>query len=248
MPLAAQAKLLRAVETKEVLPDGGDRPVKIDARIVVATHRDLPAMAEADKFRPDLLYRLSVVTLRVPPLRERLADLASIAEALLQKHAREQRKHVVAIDPAVLALFARQTWPGNVRELSNAIERAVLFCEGDTLLPRDLPIELHAIETDGGGDGDALGPHERSAAETTTATLTPDACQLAPAILAFERDHIARVLRQTQGNRDAAAKLLGLSPATLYRHLQRVGLKGYHVNGGVQGDESADRGTGRSPP
>lgn len=227
MPLAAQAKLLRAVETKEVLPVGGDRPVKVDARIVVATHRDLGAMVEIEKFRADLLYRLSVITLRVPPLRQRLDGLPSIAEALLQKHAREQRKAVASIHPEVLAVFARHAWPGNVRELSNAIERAVLFCEGDTLLASDLPIELHMIEEDEARENEPPNPPSSS---RSTPSLSLEACALAPAILGFERQHIARVLDQTQGNRDAAAKLLGLSPATFYRHLQRVGLKGYRVS------------------
>lgn len=226
MPLAAQAKLLRAVETKEVLPVGGDRPVKVDARIVAATHRDLNAMAEAGRFRPDLLYRLSVITLRVPPLRKRIGDLPSIAGALLEKHAREQRKAVVAIDPAALALLERHPWPGNVRELSNALERAVLFCEGDTLLPRDLPIELHALDETDPLDEPAPGTPVHVSASSP---LSPADCALSGALLAFERGHIARVLAQTQGNRDAAAKLLGLSPATFYRRLQRVGLKGYLV-------------------
>ena len=221
LPLAVQAKLLRAVETKEVLPVGSDRAVKVDARIVVATHRDLAEMADKGLFRRDLLYRLSVITIRVPPLRERPGDIPQLARTLVQRHAREQRKEVAAVDPAALALLARHPWPGNVRELSNVLERAVLLCEGGTVLSRDLPLELNSIDD----------PESPRLVVGDDDPLADEACDLSRAVLGFERKHIARVLTRTKGNRDAAAKLLGLSPATLYRHLQRVGLKGFRPEG-----------------
>ncbi|MFO0661363.1 MAG: sigma-54 dependent transcriptional regulator [Polyangiaceae bacterium] len=218
-----QAKLLRAVETKEVLPVGSDRPIKVDARIVAATHRDLNQLADEEKFRRDLLYRLSVIQVRVPPLRERREDIPSLAEALILRHSKEQRKTVSKIEPEAIELLQRYSWGGNVRELSNVIERAVLLCDGDKISAADLPLELSALN----GDTHMTETTSRPPAPEETTQESEENLELARAVLSFERRHIAKVLTRTGGNREAAARLLGLSPATLYRHLQRVGLKGF---------------------
>jgi DNA-binding NtrC family response regulator len=220
LPLSVQAKLLRAVEAKEILPVGADRGIKVDTRIVAATHRDLGKMALEGKFRQDLLYRLQVVQLRVPPLRDRRADIPALAMCFVASHARAQRKEVRAIAPDALAILSGYGWPGNVRELSNVIERAVILASDDTITPIDLPTEL------------GVEPAPASAPAATAPAAAPgfasdDECNLERAVLTFQRAHIARVLDRTHGARDAAARLLGLSPATLYRYLQRVGLKGY---------------------
>ena len=227
MPLALQAKLLRAVETKELLPVGADVAVTVDARILAATHRDLGAMAQDGTFRQDLLFRLQVVQLRMPTLRARAADIPSLVEELVTQHARTLKKRVRAIAPDAMAILAAYAWPGNVRELSNVLERAVILCSDDTVTPIDLPVEI------------GVEPHARdssppSATSAHSGTAIDGEPRLDLATLGFQRGHIAKVLDQTQGNREAAAKRLGLSPATLYRYLQKVGLKGY----GVDGDES----------
>jgi DNA-binding NtrC family response regulator len=214
---AVQAKLLRALETKEVLPVGADRGVKVDVRIVAATNRDLAVMTGDGRFRQDLFYRLRVVELSVPPLRERPEDIGGLALHFIGLHAKAQRKEVRAIAPDALALLRADRWRGNVRELSNVLERAVILCSDDTITPMDLPVEL------GTSGADALPV---SSAQPSAAVPAEEDPNLERAVLAFQRKHIARVLLRAQGNREAAAKMLGLSPATLYRHLTRLGLKG----------------------
>ncbi len=203
LPLPVQAKLLRAVETKEILPVGSDRGAKVDARIVSASHRDLGRLAREGLFREDLLYRLSVVKLVVPPLRERVEDIPTLVARFVVKQAREQKKRVFSVEPEAMKQLMRYSWPGNVRELSNVIERAVLLCERESIELSDLPIEI------------------RGESRTT------DDCNLERAMSAFERKHIASVLATCEGNRETAARLLGVSPATLYRRLEKLDLKGY---------------------
>jgi DNA-binding NtrC family response regulator len=222
LPLAAQAKLLRAVESKEILPIGADRGLTVDTRIVAATHRDLGRMVAEGQFRQDLLYRIQVVQVRVPPLRERPADVPALARHFAERHARAQRKPIPTLAPEALARLSTYGWPGNVRELSNVIERAVLLCEDAAITPVDLPPEL-AVST---GTPPDAGSGPPAAGELET---------LEQAVLGFQRQHIARVLDRAHGNREAAARLLGLSPATFYRYLQKVGLKGYRSEGGGLG-------------
>jgi DNA-binding NtrC family response regulator len=216
---AAQAKLLRAVESKEILPVGADRALRVDTRIVAATHCDLGKLVAEGRFREDLYYRLQVVTLRVPPLRERAGDVPRLAEHFLQLHARAQRKSVRAIDPEAMELLTSYPWPGNVRELSNVIERAVILASSDVLGRLDLPAELRPDE-----------PRPSS----PRAAAADGVDDLEEAVVAFQRDHIARVLDRVSGSRDAAARALGLSPATFYRYLQRLGLKGYRLDAGAR--------------
>jgi DNA-binding NtrC family response regulator len=214
-----QAKLLRALETKEVLPVGADRGVRVDVRIVAATNRDLAAMTTDGRFREDLFYRLRVVELQVPALRERADDIPALALHFVHLHARTQRKAVSAIAPDALAILRHERWRGNVRELSNVMERAVILCSDETITPMDLPAELGAI---------AIASGAMPAIDAPAAEEDPN---LERAVLAFQRRHVARVLGRAQGNREQAAKMLGLSPATLYRHLQRLGLKGSRGEG-----------------
>jgi len=223
LPMPVQAKLLRAVESKEVLPVGSDRGLKVDARIVAATHRDLGKLVEQGRFRLDLMYRLQVVQLKLPPLRERLADVPKLALHFVALHARQQRKAVRSIAPDALAILGAYAWPGNVRELSNVIERAVILASDETITPIDLPTELGAPES---------LPEASTPTIALPAVARDEDCNLDRAVLQFQRAHIASVLDRVHGSREAAAKLLGLSPATLYRYLQRVGLKGYRPEEG----------------
>jgi len=205
-----QAKLLRAVETKEVLPVGSDRPVTVDVRIVSASHRDIADMASRGDFREDLLYRLSVVRLDVPALRDRPEDIPSLVSRFVHQQSREQKKRVFEVSPEAMQRLMRYGWPGNVRELSNVVERAVLLAEAEAIAVDDLPKEIAG------------------------AGLTLDDARLDDALARFERAHIASVLTTCGGNRETAAKQLGVSPATLYRKLEKLGLKGYR--GGALAD------------
>ena len=205
LPLSVQGKLLRVVETKEILPVGSDRATAVDTRVVCASHRDLLRLARDRRFREDLFYRLSVVTITVPPLRDRVEDIVTLVRRFVVKQSREQKKHIQAVTPEALQLLVRYPWPGNVRELSNVIERAVLLCDGHTIGPADLPQDLR------GDPSDAVG------------------WRLDAAMDAFERRHVAAVLATSGGNREKAALLLGISPAPLYRRLEKLALKGYRA-------------------
>ncbi len=220
LDLGLQAKLLRAAETKEILPCGAETGVRVDVRIVAATQHDLERRVREGAFRADLFYRLGIVRLRVPPLRERLEDVVLLAERLLERHAAAQSKSVRYVSPEAQAVLSRYGWPGNVRELSNVIERAVILSDGDTITALDLPTEIGVAAGDAGASPAEVAP-------AGDGPLSEDACNFERAVLGFQRRHLARVLRQVNGNREAAARLLGLSSATLYRYLARAGLKGY---------------------
>jgi DNA-binding NtrC family response regulator len=196
LALPVQAKLLRALEEKEITPVGADVPMKVDTRIVAATHRDLDSMVEQGKFRRDLLMRLSVVTIRVPPLRQRQEDILPLTRHLIAKHCREAGRPLLDIDSVVLHLLASHDWrKGNVRELSNLLERAVILCDDDTIDTSEMPPEI-------------VEPHG------------PSPMSLKAASQSFERQYIARVLRSVKGDRAVAAEILGISLSTLYRRLE----------------------------
>src|SRR5262249_23412160 len=139
MPLAIQAKLLRAIEQKEVLPVGANEPVCVEARVLAATNKDLLKEVEAGRFREDLYYRLNVVSIRVPPLRERREDIPVLVEFLLGRHARTLGKRISGVTREALQLLLACNWRGNVRELDNALQRAAILGEGPLITPADLP-------------------------------------------------------------------------------------------------------------
>ena len=197
MPLSIQAKLLRALETNEIQPVGSTRRVPIGARIVAATNRDLKAEAAAGRFREDLYFRLAVVELTVPPLRERREDIPQLANHFVQKYARELGREVRGISRDALRLLAGHEWRGNIRELSNAIERAVIFAAGPEIAPADLPDSFRGVTP-----RDPEYPPELEAATRE-----------------FERGHILKVIEQCGGNKRKAAKVLGIGATSLYRKL-----------------------------
>jgi DNA-binding NtrC family response regulator len=201
MPLDLQAKLLRAIEEKEVFPVGGDSPVRVSARIIAATHRDLARMVEEGTFRQDLYYRLNVVRIHVPALRERSEDIPALVSHFVARHAREQGRPPPPVSEEAMGILMAHEWRGNIRELSNVVERALLLGDAAEIGVNDLPADL-------------LG--RQPAATISLKEATDD----------FERRHIARVLHQVGGNRQRAAQLLGVSEATLYRKLDLHGLKG----------------------
>ncbi len=205
LPLATQAKLLRAIETKEVLPVGATRPVATGARVLAATNKDLAAEAAAGSFRPDLFYRLNVVAISVPPLRDRREDIPELIPFLLSRHAERMGRSPVMVDNTTIRRLSAATWKGNVRELDNALERAMILAEGPLLSWADFPPEL-------------VGP-----AAEVEGQLGPDTDDLRSALDRFERAHIARVLDRCGGDKREAARRLGLGLSSLYRKLDESG-------------------------
>ncbi|HEY1379434.1 MAG TPA: sigma-54 dependent transcriptional regulator [Gemmataceae bacterium] len=201
LSLATQAKLLRAVEQKEVLPVGANEPVRVEARILAATNKDLWKEVEAGRFREDVYYRLNVVTVGLPPLRDRRDDIPDLVEFLLAKHAQELGKRITGVTHETMQLLRSCPWRGNVRELDNALQRAVILGEGPLVTPADLPPDLAPAA----GDPSAVD-------------------ELDQAVDRFKRLHIERLLRQTPDKREAAKRLnIGLS--SLYRLIAELGIK-----------------------
>ena len=198
LPLATQAKLLRVIEAKEVLPVGATRPEVVAARVVAATNKDLAAEAAAGRFRPDLFYRLNVVAIALPPLRDRRDDIPALVAVLLDRHARALGRRIDGVDNAAIRLLSAAPWRGNVRELGNALERAVILGDGPTLTVDDFPADL-------------AGPPSGESATTD---------DLRTALDRFERDHIRRVLAEAGGDKREAARRLGLGLSSLYRKLE----------------------------
>ncbi len=205
MPLATQAHLLRALEAGEITRVGSNEPLQVDVRVVAATHRDLDAMVREGRFREDLFFRLRVVQLELPPLRERLADLPHLVEHFLLEAAERHGKPARAIAPEALDILMSYRWPGNVRELKNAVESMVLLSRGETITP------------------DAVPPYVRPAAGDT-----PDILKSLSGLPAedVERALITNTLRDVGGNRERASQLLGISTRTLYRKIKVYGLSG----------------------
>ena len=201
LPREAQGKLLRLLEEHEYVRVGDTEPRRSDARVIAATHRDLRASVAAGTFREDLFYRLNVVTIRVPPLRERREDIAELADAVVADLSAQHRREPFALDPAAREALVAYRWPGNVRELVNVLERAVILSSGSAITLDLLPEELRA-SAPAPAPGDAEGE----------------------SLEAAERRHITAVLGR-HPTLDAAAKALGVDPSTLYRKRERYGLK-----------------------
>jgi transcriptional regulator with PAS, ATPase and Fis domain len=206
LPLELQAKLLRVLETHAVLPVGGREPIPVDVRIVSATHRALRAEVEAGRFRADLMFRLRVIPVRLPPLRERPDDVLLIGSKIIDELNARGRRHVTSIAAAAETALERYEWPGNVRELRNVLAYAFAIGAGPIIELGDLPSEVASTsepEVVVAGSGEAGG---------ALASDTPEVRRI--------RDALAR----TGGNRDRAAKLLGLSRVTLWRRMRDLGL------------------------
>ncbi len=204
---AMQAKLLRAIQEREIQRVGSDRTLRVDVRIVAATNRDLKAEVEAGRFREDLYYRLNVMTLPVPPLRDRAEDIPLLAMHFLRRFAEANRKTAKGFTPQAMDLLLKYDWPGNVRELENAVERAVVLMAGDFVTEKELP--LGVIE--------ANGLSETSSGQ---AALQREPAMILP-LEAVEREAILAALEVTGGNKTEAAKQLGITRKTLLAKLQR---------------------------
>ena len=200
---AMQAKLLRAIQEREVQRVGSDKPLKVDVRILAATNKDLRAEAEAGRFREDLYYRLNVVSLHVPPLRERSEDIPLLAQHFVRRFAKKNRKDIKGLTPQAMDVLIRYPWPGNVRELENALERAVILSLGDYVTERELPARL--------------------AAEAAEDEAPAGAFDGEKALEDIEREAILATLEKAGGNKSEAARVLGITRTTLLKKLKKYG-------------------------
>src|SRR5215469_10458320 len=207
LPLEMQAKLLRVLQEKEVRPVGSNQRVKVDVRVIAATNRDLEAGYKEGKFRKDLYFRLNVVTLHIPALRERKSDIPTLVHYFLDKFAPGR---MITISPAAMECMLQYDWPGNVRELENVVERAVALGSQEILEIHDLPPAVHA-------NSNHQMPAERDPVESKPLASGTDLEEL-------ERVTIQRVFEQVNGDKVLAGKMLGISRATLYRKLKRYNI------------------------
>jgi two-component system, NtrC family, response regulator HydG len=203
----SQTKLLRVLQSREFERVGDMRTRKADVRVIAATNKDLEAAARAGQFRGDLLYRLQVFPLTIPPLRERRDDILLLAEHFFKRCAERHRRRLRGLTPRALDLLMRYDWPGNVRELEHAIERAVILARGEHVTPEELPPTIRAIM----GESEGTAPPE---------TAVPVGMTLKE----VERELIRKTLERTGGNRTKAAEVLGISRATLHNKLKEYGL------------------------
>ncbi len=206
LPLMLQAKILRAIQEREIRRVGATRSVSVDVRIIAATNLALAEEVKAKRFREDLYYRLNVIEMKIPPLRERRDDIPLLVDAFLKKCADRSGKALQGINESALSLLVDYGWPGNVRELENVIERAVTLAREEKILPADLPLTIQGVR----GDRQILD-------ESAERTLPLEE---------VEREYIVRILEKTGGNKYQAAQLLGIDRKTLYRKLGEIAEKG----------------------
>ena len=205
MSPAIQPKLLRMLEERVFRRVGGIKEIRVDARVIAATNRDLKSMVAAGEFREDLFYRLNVITITLPSLRERGEDILTLARLFLARQSSKMMKEITDIAPAAQLMLLHYAWPGNVRELANVIERAVILAQGPTILPKHLPIEVQQ-------------------SRTALPAITPptDLAESDLSLEAAERTHIAWVLQLVGDNKSEAARRLCISRSTLLEKLKKI--------------------------
>ncbi len=199
---AMQVKLLRVLQEQELQRVGGEETIKVDVRIIAATNRDLEVEVRAGRFREDLYYRLNVVMVTVPPLRDRKEDIPLLVAHFVNKFSEKNRRYVDSVTPECMALLSSYPWPGNVRELENAIERGVILMRGDQLTEKSLPLPV------------------QKHAENMTAKLNETA---GSSIFEVEKELVLKTLEETEGNKSEAARRLGITRKTLQNKLQKYG-------------------------
>jgi two-component system response regulator AtoC len=202
LPLGLQVKLLRALQEDEIRRVGENKPRKVDVRILAATIRDLAEEVRAGQFREDLFYRLNVLSVKIPPLRERVEDIPLLVDHFLQRCNQKLKTQVSGVDPAAMKMLVEYDWPGNVRELENLVERAVILCDGDRITP------------------DLLTDKVSQTPPQPSAHLPPGQLSIKKTVRALEEELIKRALSETGGNRTRAAKLLEISHRTLLYKLK----------------------------
>lgn len=201
MPLTLQSKLLRVIEERELRPLGDTNSYPIDVRIISTSNQDIPYLIKQGRFREDLYYRLKVIDIEMPPLRDRNEDIPLLVQHFVNKFCKELKKNVSGVSEEALRIFLNHSWPGNVRELENVIQRAITLCQHEEILPEDLPPTL-------------LQKEEES--------LFEKAIKKRFTLDQLEKEYIKRVLIETGGNKSKAAEILGLDRKTIYRKLEEL--------------------------
>ncbi len=215
--MAIQVKLLRVLEEKKITPVGDTRPIDVDVRLIAATNSDLEAEVKAGRFRADLFYRLNVIPIVIPPLRERTEDISLLAQYFVDRYCQKVKIETKEISPEAMKILVGYHWPGNVRELENTIERAVLLNRSSTLEISDLPEKLSCPKTVG---------------------AVSDVEPANPTLESIEKAYIHYVMTQTGGKKSKAARILGIDTSTLYRKLDRYKMK--DIPGKSEGDDEPD--------
>lgn len=220
LPLLLQAKLLRAIQQGEIQRVGSDTPITVNVRVIAATNRDLPEEVIAGRFREDLYYRLNVIGIEVPPLRNRVEDIPLLATFFLEKFALSNRKVIKGFTPQSMDVLLRYNWPGNVRELENAIERAVILTIGDYISERELPMVMTSYEQSSvlptQSDKEIVQHKDTFKHLSQEQTLTLEE---------LEKRAIMNMLHETSENKSEAARRLGITRATLHNKLKRYGIE-----------------------
>jgi DNA-binding NtrC family response regulator len=203
LPLSLQPKILRVIEDKEVLPIGSTQPSRLNVRIIASTNRDLQGEVATERFREDLFYRLNVISIRVPALRERREDIPLLVDHLIRRHNAEMKRTYRGAGNAALKILMSLPWKGNVRELDNVLERAMILGNGEWITPAELPqCEVPQDEINL-----SVGNNLRTAVQS------------------YEKSHIENILKETAGDKTRAAQLLGVSRSSLYRKLESLGIR-----------------------
>jgi DNA-binding NtrC family response regulator len=210
LPLSQQAKLLRAVQEREIIAVGDSKPRKVDVRLIAATHRDLEAMVEEGTFREDLLYRIQVVPIELPPLRERAGDIANLVDAFIARVNVKRRRNVTGITEAAMAALVSYEWPGNVRQLENVVERMVLLRAEGMIDCEDLPTRMQKAV--------------RAQANAQALELPEEGIDLRDAVEQFENKLILQALERTGWNKNRAAAVLRMNRTTLVEKLKKKNL------------------------
>src|SRR5574341_71722 len=201
---AIQVKLLRVLEEKEITPVGGTKKIPVDVRLIAATNSNLEEEVKNGKFRADLFYRLNVIQINIPPLRDRKEDIPLLSHYFIQKYCQQLNLKEKKLAPETLQILSEYSWPGNVRELENTLESAVVLAKGEIIQPEDLPGKIR---------------------EKTPTPVVSESGHLTPALEEIEKSYIFWVLNQTGWNKSKAASILGIDNSTLYRKIERYGLK-----------------------
>lgn len=198
MPVSLQAKLLRFLDSGEFRRVGSNKTLKVDVRVIAATNKDLSGLIKSGEFREDLYYRLNVINITIPPLRERKEDIEALSAYFLRKYSRSNSKDISGFEDEVVNAFGRYHWPGNVRELENVIERAVILCDRDRVGVDDISLPVATVSPGNMGEDKSLE--------------------------GMEKDYILKVLREANGNQSVASQVLGIDRKTLYLKLKRYGV------------------------
>jgi len=203
MPLMLQPKILRAIEERAVTPIGANKPIQVDVRIIAATNRELKQEVDEGKFRGDLYYRLNVIHLEIPPLRERREDIPLLVEHFIRRQNSDLKKNYQGVESSALKVLMSLPWKGNIRDLNNVLERAMILGNGEWITVKDLPRwEVPEVDV------------SRSVGHDLRRTVR-----------AYEKSHIENVLKETHGDRTQTAELLGLSRSSLYRKIEALGIQ-----------------------